>query len=174
MIMKRRYVGSVVSNSCLVAGLLVTFGCGTEFTPPPEAEELARILSADGVLLALGAEDDSILSFSRIKGAGISPDGRLIASSPAFYEVFPLQCPDCGADMRILAFLTEPGPVQAILRHLGLPAAPPPLSPARGPPQPDLGFDREPDLALDQTPAFDPAEPEPVPDFDDADPDRGA
>ena len=96
---------------------------------------------------------------------------RLLAR---IYEVFPLRCPDCGADMRILAFLTEPGPVQAILRHLGLPAAPPPLSPARGPPQPDLGFDREPDLALDQTPAFDPAEPEPVPDFDDADPDRGA
>jgi hypothetical protein len=76
--------------------------------------------------------------------------------------------------MRILAFLTEPGPVHAILRHLGLPATPPPLSPARGPPQPDLGFDPEPDLELDQTPAFDPAQPEPVPDFDDADPDGDA
>jgi hypothetical protein len=76
--------------------------------------------------------------------------------------------------MRVLAFLTAHEPVHAILRHLGLPATPPPLSPARGPPQPDLGFDPEPDLELDQTPAFDPTEPEPVPDFDDADPDRGA
>jgi hypothetical protein len=50
---------------------------------------------------------------------------RLLAR---IYEVFPLQCPDCGADMRILAFLTEAEPVQAILRHLGLPATPPPLS----------------------------------------------
>ncbi|MGD8278860.1 MAG: hypothetical protein PVH00_12565 [Gemmatimonadota bacterium] len=86
-------------------------------------------------------------------------------------EVFPLRCPDCGADLRILAFLTEPGPVQAVLRHLGLPAAPPPLSPTSGPPQPDLGFDPEPDLDLDATPPFDPSEPEPVPDFADADPD---
>ncbi len=40
-------------------------------------------------------------------------------------------------------------------------AKPPPLSPARGPPQSDLltGL-------LDQTPAFDPAEPDPVPDFE--------
>lgn len=71
---------------------------------------------------------------------------RLLAR---IHEVFPLQCPDCGADLRILAFLTEPGPVQA-----------------------DLGFDPEPDLELDQTPAFDPAEP--VADFEDLDPDGGA
>jgi hypothetical protein len=89
-------------------------------------------------------------------------------------EVFPLQCPDCGADVRILAFLTESEALQAILRHLGLPTTPPPLSPARGPPQPDFGFDPEPDLHLDQTPAFDPTEPEPIPDFDDVDPDGGA
>jgi hypothetical protein len=63
--------------------------------------------------------------------------------------------------MRILAFLTDPPVVSAILLHLELPHKPPPLSPARGPPQSDLltGL-------LDQTPAFDPAEPEPVPDFD--------
>ena len=76
--------------------------------------------------------------------------------------------------MRILAFLTEPEPVHAILRHLGLPATPPPLSPARGPPQPDLGFDRAPEFELDQTPAFDPTVTEPIPDFDGVDPNGGA
>jgi hypothetical protein len=91
------------------------------------------------------------------------------------YDVLPLLCPACGAEMRILAFLTDPPVVSAILLHLepgpprdaciawgeGLPHKPPPLSPARGPPQSDLltGL-------LDQTPAFDPAEPDPVPDFD--------
>ena len=62
--------------------------------------------------------------------------------------------------MRILAFLTDPPVVSAILFHLDLPHKPQPLSPARGPPQSDLltGL-------LDQTPAFDPAEPDPVPDF---------
>jgi hypothetical protein len=61
--------------------------------------------------------------------------------------------------MRMLAFLTDPPVVSAILLHLDLPHKPPPLSPARGPPQSDLltGL-------LDQTPAFDPAEPEPIPD----------
>lgn len=51
--------------------------------------------------------------------------------------------------------------VAAILLHLDLPHTPPPLSPARGPPQTDLltGL-------LDQTPAFDLAEPDPVPDFE--------
>jgi pimeloyl-ACP methyl ester carboxylesterase len=43
---------------------------------------------------------------------------------------------------------------------------PPRLSPARGPPRPDRGFDPEHTLDLDQTPAFDPAEPEPAPDLE--------
>jgi len=68
--------------------------------------------------------------------------------------------------MRILAFITAAEPVDALLGHLGLPTAPPPLSPARGPPQHDLGFDADPGFDLDQTPAHDPSEPEPIPDFD--------
>ena len=59
--------------------------------------------------------------------------------------------------MSILAFLTDPPVVSAILVHLDLPNRPPPLAPARGPPQRDF--------LLDQTPSFDPADPEPVPDF---------
>jgi hypothetical protein len=48
----------------------------------------------------------------------------------------------------------------AILLHLDLPHKPHPLLPACGAPQSDLltGL-------LDPTPAFDPAEPDPVPDF---------
>ena len=59
--------------------------------------------------------------------------------------------------MRILSFITDPPVVVAILEHLELPHRPPPISPARGPPQGDLH--------LDQTAAFDPTEAEPVPDF---------
>ena len=55
-----------------------------------------------------------------------------------------------------LSFLTDPIVVVAILEHLELPHTPPPISPARGPPQGDL--------LLDQTPAFDPTEAE-VPEF---------
>jgi len=60
--------------------------------------------------------------------------------------------------MRILAFLTDPPTVRAILLHLALPEEPPFLAPARGPPQAEIDFD--------QTGAFDPSEGDPGPDFD--------
>ena len=59
--------------------------------------------------------------------------------------------------MRILSFLTDPFVVVAILAHLELPHTPPPISPARGPPQQDF--------LLDQTSPFDPTDAEPAPDF---------
>jgi len=75
-------------------------------------------------------------------------------------EVFPLVCPMCGAEMRIIAFLTDPAAVRAILAHLGEPTAPPPIAPARDPPLwnlPDAGaggFDPHaqpaPEYAFDQ------------------------
>jgi hypothetical protein len=49
-------------------------------------------------------------------------------------EAFPLECPNCGGDIRLISFITEPGPIQKILTHLGEPLEPPPISPARGPP----------------------------------------
>ena len=49
-------------------------------------------------------------------------------------EEFPLECPACGRDIRLIAFITEPGPIRKILTHLGEPVEPPPLAPARGPP----------------------------------------
>jgi hypothetical protein len=49
-------------------------------------------------------------------------------------EEFPLECPNCGGDIRLIAFITDPGPIRKILTHLGEPLEPPPVSPARGPP----------------------------------------
>ena len=49
-------------------------------------------------------------------------------------EEFPLACPACGGDIRLIAFITDPGPIRKILTHLGEPFEPPPVSPARGPP----------------------------------------
>ena len=48
-------------------------------------------------------------------------------------EEFPLECPNCGGDIRLIAFITEPGPIRKILTLLGEPLEPPPVSPARGP-----------------------------------------
>ncbi len=63
------------------------------------------------------------------------------------FESLPLTCPNCGADMRIIAFVTDAAPVERILNHIGEPPRPPPIAPARGPP------------AWEET-------PEPVPDWD--------
>jgi hypothetical protein len=38
----------------------------------------------------------------------------------------------CGGDIRLIAFITDPGPIRKILTHLGEPLEPPPVSPARG------------------------------------------
>ncbi len=72
------------------------------------------------------------------------------------YEVFPLVCSHCGTEMRIVAFVCDTASVTRILEHIGEPAQPLRLSPARGPPDGEAAFD--------QTPVFDPvaASPEPV------------
>ncbi len=46
----------------------------------------------------------------------------------------PLVCPRCGADLRIIASMTETTPVRRILAHIGEPAELPRIAPARGPP----------------------------------------
>ena len=68
-------------------------------------------------------------------------------------EEFPLECPNCGGDIRLIAFITDPGPIHATAAgrsrlpsnrrlasgqwprwHCLREAEPPPVSPARGPP----------------------------------------
>jgi hypothetical protein len=91
--------------------------------------------------------------------------------------VFPLICPTCQTPLTFIAFLTDPEPITQILAHIGEPTSPPLIHPPRGPPQTELAMGRtgaEAEEAaqesfpddLDQTPQFDPAEPEPVPDDD--------
>ena len=46
------------------------------------------------------------------------------------YEVDPLVCPDCGADMRIISFILDPIVIDSILSHLAKNG----IEPGRGPP----------------------------------------
>ena len=71
------------------------------------------------------------------------------------YEVFPLLCPLCGGQMRLIAFITEGVQIRKILDHIGVDSEPPHISPARGPPlwddcdaQMDEGVHIEPDWDL--------------------------
>jgi hypothetical protein len=45
-----------------------------------------------------------------------------------------LHCAVCGGHMRVLAAVTDPTSIAAILSHLSLPTTPPPIAPARVPP----------------------------------------
>ena len=36
------------------------------------------------------------------------------------YEVFPLLCPMCGGQMRLIAFITEGAQIKRILEHIGM------------------------------------------------------
>ena len=83
---------------------------------------------------------------------------RWAALIARIYDVLPLVRPSCGVSMSIIAFITDPVPLHAILSHLDLPTRPPPLSPARAPPQ---GL-----FAFDQTGGFDPTDPEAIPEFE--------
>jgi hypothetical protein len=54
-----------------------------------------------------------------------------------------LQCQRCLGRMTVMAFVTDPEPVRAILDHLHLPSSAPTCAPARAPPEPDLfGWDQ--------------------------------
>lgn len=85
------------------------------------------------------------------------------------YEVFPLLCPMCGGQMRLIAFITEGTQVRKILDHIGVESEPPHIASARGPPlwedcgdaQMDDGAQVEPDWGADWDGAAQPA-----PDFD--------
>lgn len=50
------------------------------------------------------------------------------------YAVFPLICPDCGGQMKIIAFIREKPIIQKILNSIDEPTKPPVLSPPRAPP----------------------------------------
>ena len=69
------------------------------------------------------------------------------------FESCPLVRPNCGADMRIIAVVTEAAPVQRILAPIREPTAPPPIAPPRRPsawdddpePMPDWDLVAQPD-----------------------------
>ena len=57
------------------------------------------------------------------------------------FKIDVLECPRCQSRLRIIATVTTPSAVKAILECLGLPARPPPLNAAREREQGELGFD---------------------------------
>ena len=80
------------------------------------------------------------------------------------YEVFPLVCPICGGQMRIIAFITYSADIRQILDHIGVETEPPRITPARGPPLWD-GCDAPMGEGVEVEPDWDEAA-QPAPDFE--------
>ena len=80
------------------------------------------------------------------------------------YEVFPLVCPICGGQMRIIAFITYSADIRQILEHIGVETEPPRITPARGPPLWD-GCDAQAVEVVEPAPDWDEAA-QPAPDFE--------
>ena len=98
---------------------------------------LPAISSQSDVAAARRALQGKLLPIRAISWAQAIRDVSRIAWTKLMARVgeeFPLACPNCGGDIRLIAFITEPGPIRKILTHLGEPLEPPPVSPARGPP----------------------------------------
>jgi hypothetical protein len=117
--------------------------------PPPRQHRhryfgvLAPNAPLRAAVTALAPEAIAAPSSAPVKPSGDEPN-EAPHRSPArylwamllarIYEAFPLTCPTCGAEMRIVAFITEAAPVQRILDHIGEPTTPPRIAPTRGPP----------------------------------------
>jgi len=58
----------------------------------------------------------------------------------AVFQIDVAVCSECGGRMKIIAFITDPASVQRYLKGEGLPTEPPPIAPARSPPQMELDY----------------------------------
>jgi len=81
------------------------------------------------------------------------------------HEVFPLLCPICGGQMRIIAFITHSADIRQILTHIGVESEPSPIVPARGPSLWDDGGDAQTGDGAQIEPHWDLAA-QPAPDFE--------
>ena len=75
------------------------------------------------------------------------------------YEILRLVCSQCSGEMAIIAFITEADPIHCLLHHIGEPATPPQIVPARGPPL-------EKDTDFNQTPLYEGEGAEPALEFE--------
>jgi hypothetical protein len=81
------------------------------------------------------------------------------------YEVFPLLCPMCGGQTRIIAFITHSADIRQILDHIGVDSELPHISPACGPPLWDDCGDAQMGESVEVEPGWD-MTAQPAPDYE--------
>ena len=123
---RHRYFGVLAPNSALRAA--VTAMAAPAQPAKAQATPAATVQDAPGVALPGNAVTPEPVPPKR-------PAHYLWAVLIArIYEVFPLLCPLCGGQMRIIAFITHSADIRHILEHIGVESEPPHIAPARGPP----------------------------------------
>ena len=81
--------------------------------------KLAEELTAANVTATKGDEETEMVDFSSFKPRRIpTPTWRECIKK--IWEIDPLECPHCHAEMKIISFITEPKLVRKILEHLKL------------------------------------------------------
>jgi hypothetical protein len=168
---RHRYFGVLAPNSPLrpavtaLAQDAVVQPAQPAKPPPPAQAEPASADTGEGVV-ALGAGDPLLTQAEPTQPVQPKrPAHYLWAVLIArIYEVFPLVCPICGGQMRIIAFITYSADIRQILEHIGVDAEPPRITPARGPPLWD-GCDAPMGEGVEVEPDWDEAA-QPAPDFE--------
>jgi hypothetical protein len=122
---RHRYYGALAPNSSIRAAV-TAMAMPAQPTPICQAVGVATGTAAP---LSPASEPPEPVPPKR------SPAHYLWAALIArIYEVFPLLCPICGGQMRIITFITYSAEIRQILDHIGDDCEPPCLSLARGPP----------------------------------------
>jgi hypothetical protein len=128
---RHRYYGALAPNSPLRAAVVASAQEPPTQEPPAQRAQTDSGEGVAGVATLAGAVPIPPELMPPKRSAAHYLWAVLIAR---IYEVFPLLCPLCGGQMRIIAFITHSADIRQMLDHIGVQSEPPNIAPARGPP----------------------------------------
>ena len=127
---RHRYYGVLAPNSPLRSAVTALAQTRQVVTTPAVGSPVAPDVNAGADALTPGTAPEP-----PAKTKPRPPAHYLWAALIAcIYEVFPLICPMCAGQMRIIAFITFSADIHKILDHIGVEPEAPHITPARGPP----------------------------------------
>ncbi|OLP07387.1 putative transposase [Rhodoferax antarcticus ANT.BR] len=135
---RHRYYGVLAPNSPLRAAV----------TAMAQAEQVVAPIVRSSVADAVCTDAGSAGGVPGVSGVDAAaqpePPAKPKPRPPSHYlwaaliarivDAFPLLCPMCGGQMRIIAFITFSADIHKILEHIGVDPEAPRITPARGPP----------------------------------------
>ena len=132
---RHRYYGVLAPNSPLRAAVTALAQNAVVGIPVAAQVNAGADSGAPGTAPVPGGAGGATASEPPAKPKPRPPAHYLWAALIArIYDVFPLLCPNCGGQMRIIAFITFSADIHKILDHIGMESAAPRITPARGPP----------------------------------------